>query len=60
MKSYLQSGTISKLLSSALTINSINIAPKVNAVTVSVSMCDGSNVQLEKSTPRGQNLVIFW
>jgi hypothetical protein len=51
---------ISKLLNHALTINSIHIAPKVDAVTVSVSMCDRSHVQLEKSTPRGQQFFIFW
>ena len=42
----------SKLPSRELTINSINIAPEVNTVTVSVRMCDRSHVQLEKSTPR--------
>jgi hypothetical protein len=52
--------TIYKLLRSALTINSINIAPKVNAVTVSIGMCDGGNVQLEKSTQRSELFHFLW
>lgn len=52
----------SKLLSTVLTINSINIAPEVDTITVSVSMCDRSHVQLEKSASRGQHFFhfLFW
>lgn len=49
----------SKLLSTVLTINSINIAPEVDTITVSVSMCDRSHVQLEKSASRGQHFFHF-
>lgn len=49
----------SKLLSTVLTINSINIAPEVDTIAVSVSMCDRSHVQLEKSTSTGQRFFHF-